>query len=63
MRTTIEIDDEQLAMAMKATGHKTKRATVSEVLRHFIAMKEQEARDKLRAKAAIGGQNGIPPAA
>ncbi len=43
MRTTIDIDEEQLALAMKATGHKTKRATVEECLRRFIEMKAQEA--------------------
>ena len=57
MRTTIEIDDEQLAMAMKATGHKTKRATVAEVLRRYIQMKEEEVRDTSHRKAASGGHD------
>jgi Arc/MetJ family transcription regulator len=33
MRTNIDIDDELLAEAMKATGKTTKRATVEEALR------------------------------
>ena len=57
MRTTIEIDDEQLALAMKATGHKTKRAAVAEVLRRYIQMKEQEALHTSRRKAASGGHD------
>lgn len=41
MRTNIEIDDELLAQAMKATGLSTKRATVEEGLRLLVRMRKQ----------------------
>ena len=43
MRVGFEVADEVMAAAMKATGYKTKRATVEECLRRFIEMKAQEA--------------------
>lgn len=43
MRVRFEVADEVMATAMKATGHKTKRATVEECLRRLIEMKTQEA--------------------
>ena len=36
MRTNIEIDDDLLADAMKATGQVTKKATVQEALRRVV---------------------------
>ena len=36
MRTSIEIDDDLLADAMKATGQVTKKATVEEALRRVV---------------------------
>ena len=36
MRTNIEIDDDLLAAAMKATGQATKKATVEEALRRVV---------------------------
>lgn len=36
MRTNIEIDEKLIAAAMKATGLKTKRATVEEALRRLV---------------------------
>lgn len=36
MRTNIEIDDDLIAQAMKATGKSTKRATVEEALRRVV---------------------------
>ena len=36
MRTNIEIDDDLLADAMKATGQVTKKATVEEALRRVV---------------------------
>ena len=36
MRTNIEIDDDLLAAAMKATGQSTKKATVEEALRRVV---------------------------
>ena len=36
VRTNIEIDDELMAAAMKATGETTKRAVVEEALRQLL---------------------------
>ena len=41
MRTNIEIDDELLSQAMKATGLSTKRATVEEGLRLLVRVRGQ----------------------
>lgn len=41
MRTNIEIDDTLLAKAMKASGHKTKRAAVEEGLRLLVRLRGQ----------------------
>ncbi len=41
MRTNIEIDDELLSQAMKATGLSTKRATVEEGLRLLVRVRKQ----------------------
>ena len=41
MRTNIEIDDELLKKAMKATGLKTKKAGVEEALRHVVRIERQ----------------------
>lgn len=35
-RTNIDIDDELMAVAMQATGQKTKKATVEEALRAVV---------------------------
>jgi Arc/MetJ family transcription regulator len=42
MRTNIEIDDELLAQAMKASGLKTKKATVEEALRRLVRQHRQK---------------------
>jgi Arc/MetJ family transcription regulator len=42
MRTNIEIDDELLAHALRATGLKTKRAVVEAGLRMLLQLKGQE---------------------
>lgn len=39
MRTNIDIDDKLLADAMKLAGQKTKRATVEEALKEFVAVR------------------------
>ena len=36
MRTNIDIDDDLIARAMKATGLRTKKATVEEALRRLV---------------------------
>ncbi len=38
MRTNIDIDDELMAQAMKATGQKTKKATVEAALRQLLEL-------------------------
>lgn len=49
MRTNVEIDDDLMAEAMKASGLKTKKAVVEEGLRHIIRKSEQlKAFEKLR---------------
>lgn len=41
MRTNIEIDDELMEQAMRATGATTKRAAVEASLRQMVQLKEQ----------------------
>ena len=41
MRTNIDIDDELLSEAMRATGLPTKRATVEEGLRLLVRLRQQ----------------------
>lgn len=43
MRTNIDIDDTLMAEAQKASGHRTKRATVEEALRLIIKLRRQKA--------------------
>ena len=50
MRTNIEIDDEQLAKAMKAMRVSTKREAVHEALRFFNQIEAQKEILKLRGK-------------
>lgn len=48
MRTNIEIDDELLAEAMKATGLPTKKATIEEALKAVVrAHRRRQAVDNL----------------
>jgi Arc/MetJ family transcription regulator len=42
MRTNIDIDDQLMAEAQKASGHTTKKQTVDEALRLLIRMKRQQ---------------------
>lgn len=50
MRTNIEIDDGLMARAMRASGLKTKRATVEEALRLLTQMRAQQELLSLRGK-------------
>ena len=50
MRTNIDIDDELLSRAMKATGLPTKKATVEEGLHLLVRIREQ-----VRAARALKG--------
>lgn len=48
MRTNIVIDDSLMRAAMKASGLKTKRATVEEALRRYVRTQGQREFLKLR---------------
>lgn len=50
MRTNIEIDEKLLREAMKATGLKTKKATVEEGLKLIVTLKNQEKIKSFRGK-------------
>jgi Arc/MetJ family transcription regulator len=50
MRTSIEIDEQLLAAALKATGLKTKLAVIEEGLRTLIRIHTQTDIRKLRGK-------------
>ena len=41
MRTNVEIDDNNMARAMKAAGTRTKRETIDQALVSFAQLKEQ----------------------
>ncbi len=55
MRTNIELDDELMAEAMKATGAKTKRAAVEDALRLIVKVNAQAGFRKLRGKVKWEG--------
>lgn len=57
MRTNIEIDDELLTEAMKATGLSTKRATVEEALRRLVQAAHK--RQAIDASAGIGWEGDL----
>ena len=50
MRTNIEIDDRLMRKAMRASGRRTKRATVEAGLRLLVQLKEQAGIRRLRGK-------------
>jgi Arc/MetJ family transcription regulator len=51
MRTNIDIDDELMEKAMKATGQRTKKAAVEAALRKVVAISDQ--------MAALDGLRGL----
>jgi Arc/MetJ family transcription regulator len=53
VRTNIELDDELMAQAMKASDAKTKRAVVEEALRLFVQIRSQGEIRKWRGKVAF----------
>jgi Arc/MetJ family transcription regulator len=55
MRTNIEIDNELLRRAMKASGKSTKKAVVEEALRLVVQLKKQEGIIKLFGKVKWEG--------
>jgi len=50
MRTNIEIDDQLMAKAMKATGAKTKRDVVERGLNLLLQMENQQEIRRMRGK-------------
>lgn len=50
MRTNIDINDDLMARAMKASGAKTKKATVEKALRLLVRLKGQEEMRALRGR-------------
>ena len=55
MRTNIEIDDHLMRQAMKASGMRTKRATVEAALKLFADTYAQAGFRKFRGKVAWEG--------
>lgn len=55
MRTNINIDDGLMREAMRASGARTKRATVEKGLRLLIEVKGQSAIRRLRGKVKWSG--------
>jgi len=55
MRTNIDIDDELMRTAMRASGAATKRAAVEQGLRLLIAVRGQGAIRRLRGKVKWTG--------
>ena len=55
MRTNIDIDDDLMERAQKASGQSTKKATVEEGLRLLVRLKEQEEILKLAGKVRWQG--------
>jgi Arc/MetJ family transcription regulator len=58
MRTNIEIDDQLMRQAMRATGFRTKRQTVEAGLKLLVQIRQQTAIRRLRGKVQwIGDLN------
>ena len=55
MRTNIEIDEDLMRDAMRASGAPTKRAAVEQGLRMLIAVRGQQAIRRLRGKVKWTG--------
>lgn len=55
MRTNIEIDDQLMKDALKATGLKTKREAVELGLRTLVQLRAQEKARELKGKIAWEG--------
>ena len=56
MRTNIEIDDELMAKAQKATNIKTKKALVEKGLQLLVSMENQKDLIKLWGKVEVDDQ-------
>jgi Arc/MetJ family transcription regulator len=60
MRTTIVIDDDLIAEAMKLSGARTKREAVEESLRLMVQLKRQERIRRARGKLKwVGGLDAM----
>ncbi len=57
MRTNIDIDDELMAEAMKASEHRTKKAVVEEGLR--LLVRNRELRQAIQDTAGIGWEGDL----
>ncbi len=55
MRTNIEIDDELMEQALKASGESTKKAAVEAALKLMVRIKAQEGIRSLRGKVSWEG--------
>jgi Arc/MetJ family transcription regulator len=55
MRTNIDIDDDLMDQAMRASGKSTKRAVVEDALRLLVQTRRQGAIRKWRGKIAWDG--------
>ena len=55
MRTNIEIDDDLMRAAMRATGQRTKRAVVEQGLLLLVQIRGQSRIRRLRGKVAWRG--------
>lgn len=55
MRTNIVIDDKLMREAIRASGLKTKRATIEEALRVYVQLKKQARIRRLRGKVQWEG--------
>lgn len=57
MRTNIDIDDELLRSAMKATGRTTKKAVVEEALRRVV--RNEELRQAIESLRGLGWEGDL----
>lgn len=55
MRTNIEIDDDLMRRALRASGERTKRAAVERGLRLLVALEGQGSIRRLRGRVTWGG--------
>lgn len=55
MRTNIDIDDDLLAQAQRASGQATKKATVEDALRLLVRVDRQQKLRAMRGRAAWDG--------
>lgn len=57
MRTNIDIDDDLMAEAMRATEHRTKKAVVEEGLR--LLVRNRELQQAIKDTAGIGWEGDL----